>query len=77
MLGGGQKFSVGICDGAPSTARSSLHFYSLFERPFCKQTGDPDQMPHSATSDLGLHGLPMMLFLYGLNASGRPINQVH
>ena len=26
-------------------------------------SGDPDQMPHSATSDLGLHYLPDTLFL--------------
>ena len=33
-------------------------------------SGDPDQMPHSAASVLGLHGLPMshkrLLGLYGL-----------
>ena len=26
-------------------------------------SGDPDQMPHSAASDLGLHCLPMTLLL--------------
>ena len=26
---------------------------------FCKQCVDPDQMPHSALSDLGLHCLPV------------------
>ena len=25
-------------------------------------SGDPDQMPHSAASDQGLHCLPIMLF---------------
>ena len=28
-LGGVKNFSVGICDGAPSTARSSLCFFFL------------------------------------------------
>ena len=36
-------------------------FYLIFNRNSCKQTVcvDPDQMPHSAASDLGLHCLPM------------------
>ena len=25
-------------------------------------SGDPDQMPHSAASDLGLHCLPIILY---------------
>ena len=33
-------------------------FYSNLNRSFCKQSGDPDQMPHFAVSDLGLHYLP-------------------
>ena len=38
-----------------------FHFYSNFDRTFCKQTcsGDTDQTPHSAVSDLGLHCLPV------------------
>ena len=28
--GGVKNFSVGICDGAPSTARSSIHFFFAF-----------------------------------------------
>ena len=37
-----------------------FHFYSNFNRTFCKQTvGKPDQMPHFAVSDLVLHCLPM------------------
>ena len=38
-----------------------FHFYSNLNRTFCEQKvhGDPDQAPHSAASDLGLHCLPM------------------
>ena len=37
-----------------------FHFYSNFNRTFCKQTnGDPDKTPRSAASYLGLHCLPM------------------
>ena len=37
------------------------HFYSNFGRTFCNQTVDkPDQTPHCAASDLGLHCLPML-----------------
>ena len=39
----------------------SFSFHSNFKRTFCKQanTGDPDQTPHYAASDLGMHCLPM------------------
>ena len=33
--GGVKNLSVGICDGAPSTARSSLYFCKLFLLFFC------------------------------------------
>ena len=33
-------------------------FYLIFERTFCN-SGDPDQMPHTVASDLGMHCLPM------------------
>ena len=38
-----------------------FHFYSNLNGTFCKQwrVGDPDQMQHSAASDLVLHCLPM------------------
>ena len=36
-----------------------FHFYSNFKRNFCKQTGEPDQKPQNAMSDLVLHCLPM------------------
>ena len=36
-----------------------FYFYSNFNRTFCQQSVDPDQTPHSAVSDLGLHCLPM------------------
>ena len=36
-----------------------FHFYSNFSRTFCKcNSGDPDQMLHSAASGLGLQYLP-------------------
>ena len=34
-----------------------IHFYSIFDR----NSVDPDQTPHSAAADLGLHCLPMSL----------------
>ena len=33
-------------------------------------SGDPDQMPHSAASDLGLHCLPKLPFHRSPNYSG-------
>ena len=36
-----------------------FHFYSNFNRIFCKQTVETDQTPRSTASDLGLHCLPM------------------
>ena len=37
-----------------------FRFYSNFKRNFCKQnSGEPDQRPHFAESDLVLHCLPM------------------
>ena len=35
------------------------YFYSNFNGISCKQTGDYDQTPHFAASDLGLHCLPL------------------
>ena len=54
-----------------------FHFHSNLDRTFDKQTvsvsGDPDQMPHFAASDLALYSLPMShkktLGLYGLMCS--------
>ena len=36
---------------------------TVFYRNFCFKANsvDPDQMPHSAVSDMGLHCLPMSL----------------
>ena len=37
-----------------------FHFYSSFNRKKLQaNSGDPDQMPHSVASDLGLHYLRM------------------
>ena len=36
-----------------------FHFYSNFDRKLLANGGDPDQTPHSAVSDLGLHCLHM------------------
>ena len=36
-----------------------FHFYSNFNRTFCKQIIDPDQMLHTVASDPGLHCLHM------------------
>ena len=37
----------------------SIYYYCLTEIPVCNSKGvDPDQMPQSAASDLGLHCLP-------------------
>ena len=36
-----------------------FHFYSNFNRTFCKQTVKTDQMPQYGVSDLGLHCLHM------------------
>ena len=50
--------SVGICDGVPSTARSS---YVCRNFKFNANSVDPDQTPHFVVSDLGPHCLPMSL----------------
>ena len=48
-----------------------FHFYSNFSKTFSKQAArDSDQTLYAATSDLGLHCLPIKkrkLGLYGLN----------
>ena len=39
--------------------------YSIFDvKKSCKQTVDPNQMPHDVASDLGLHCLSMTLFVF-------------
>ena len=47
-----------------------FHFYSYYKRNLFANSGEPDQTPHFAASDLVLHGLPIsnkrMLGLYGL-----------
>ena len=56
---------------------SIFHLHSNLDRTFDKQTvsvsGDPDQMPYFAASDLALYRLPMShkktLGLYGLMCS--------
>ena len=45
-----------------------FHFHSIFNRAFCKKNkyandGDPDQMPRSAASDLGLPCLSMFAYV--------------
>ena len=35
------------------------HFHFIFKKKICKQTGEPDQTPRLAASDLVLHCLPM------------------
>ena len=42
-----------------------MEFFRLFgsrEKLLLASSGDPDQMPHYAASDLGLHCLPMYPF---------------
>ena len=36
-----------------------FHFYSYFKRNFCKNSGEPDQKPRFAASDLVLHCISM------------------
>ena len=39
-----------------------FHFYCIFHKKFLQaNSDDPDQMPHSAASELGLHCLHMSL----------------
>ena len=43
-----KSFSVGICDGAPSTAHSSLHLVIIMNSKHCvENSGDPDQLASS------------------------------
>ena len=55
----------------------SFHFYSNFDRTFCNQTVETDQMLCSAASGLGIHCLPLShnkaarLINYGLKISAR------
>ena len=50
-----------------------FHLHSNLNRTAGKQTvpvsGDPDQMPRFAASDLGLYSLPMSHNFYGLMCS--------
>ena len=52
-LGGAgvKKFSFGICDGAPSTERSSLDCFILVN------SANPDEMPPYAVFNGGLYNL--------------------
>ena len=38
---------------------SFYYYHVLYKSEFNANSVDPDQMPHSAVSDLGLHCLPM------------------
>ena len=49
-LGGAgvKNFRVGICEGAPSTAHSSLHLVIIMNSQYCvENSGDPDQLASS------------------------------